>query len=340
MNYTSVSPLQHGVELLNNIKKMINEDQSISLRSDFIEYMNTIMENLEIMIQRDKNPDAEIILNKFIDSLYKVRFATIYPPNNPTILNFVSIKYLKGLEELYLDQIPPSSIYEIYCQRLNLKKLIIINSGVTNIGDSLLSTKCRKFRRSLTPLVFTESMVKSIPAKYSWMNLTNLILSNCGLVRIDEGLHFFPQLKYLNLSHNQISNITHLYDCICLENINLGYNRIRVLSNLERCIGRIKILNLSHNEIESLDGLDKIYSLEKINLSHNNINDIHEVQHISKLPNLESIYLFHNPISEKKHYRLRVYREFLHVGALMSGNRAFPSIDHRPITRKELKKLR
>jgi Leucine-rich repeat (LRR) protein len=179
-----------------------------------------------------------------------------------------------------------------------------------------------------------------IPYEYCWNYILSLTLSNCGLVKIDDSLHYFPNLIDLDVSHNFISHIVHLQDCIALENINLSHNRIRILSNLERTIGSIKNLNLSYNEIESLDGIEKIYSLERINLSNNFMNDINEIQYLSRLPCLIAMVLGNNPIAEFKHYRLRVFRELIKVGSLMSGNRPFPELDRQGISKKELKKLR
>lgn len=153
-------------------------------------------------------------------------------------------------------------------------------------------------------------------------------------------MHFFPNIKYLDLSRNSIQHIIHLQDCISLKYINLSHNRIRVLSNLERVLGSVTRLNVSHNEIESLDGIDKIYSLERINASHNMLDDFAEVQHVCRLPCLESLVLSDNPISDHVEYRLKVFMEFIQDGGVMMGNRSFPALDGRNLAPAENKKLR
>jgi hypothetical protein len=116
--------------------------------------------------------------------------------------------------------------------------------------------------------------------RYSWKYLQYLRLNNCGLVRIDPTLHLLPKLVTLDLSNNDIQHIVHLHDCHSLKTLNMSYNRVRVLSNLERVLGNVQDIDLSHNLITNMDGIQKIYSLLNLNLSYNLIDDISEVSKI------------------------------------------------------------
>ncbi len=242
------------------------------------------------------------------------------------------------IHELHADMCPPSTIRGLFTLRQQLHSLIIINSGITDLSK-ILSPVEKKYLKKLNPLILPGTRM-NLPEKYLWSNLTTLTLSNCGIAKIDQALHFFPAVKYLDLSHNSISHIIHLQDCISLKHINLSHNRIRVLSNLERVLGSVTRINVSHNEIESLDGIDKIYSLERFNAAHNVLDDFSEVQHLCRLPCLESLVLSDNPLADHVEYRLKVFHEFIQDGGVMMGNRSFPALDGKLLAPHEQKKLR
>jgi Leucine-rich repeat (LRR) protein len=275
-----------------------------------------------------------IIIHSGITNLAKI----LIPLTKPITKRWK--KYLKPLvcnEDL--------QAYEMIRQSFSAEKYGLNGNGTGTVGNisglNNIPFASPSNTVSKPPVSISSSFSFSpIPYEYCWNSILSLTLSNCGLVKIDDSLHYFPNLIDLDISHNFISHIVHLQDCIALENINLSHNRIRILSNLERTIGSIKNLNLSYNEIESLDGIEKIYSLERINLSNNFMNDLNEIQYLSRLPCLIAMILGNNPIAELKHYRLRVFRELIKVGSLMSGNRPFPELDRQGITKKELKKLR
>ena len=151
----------------------------------------------------------------------------------------------------------------------------------------------------------------TIPDSLVWSQLKVLKMSNCGLSRLDASFHLFPNLTNLDLSNNQISHIAHLHDCFSLRYLNLSRNKISVLSNLDRLLGNIISLNLSMNKIESLDGIDRIITLQNLNISNNQIQDMEEMDYLVKLPILETLDLFDNPIGALEQYRMAVYMSFV-----------------------------
>ena len=108
--------------------------------------------------------------------------------------------------------------------------------------------------------------------------------------------------------------------------LDISYNRVRVLSNLDRVLGNIITLNLSHNNIESLDGLGKLYSLEVLNVGFNRIDDACEAAHLCRLPCLDSVVLEGNPIAEHAAYRVHCYVQL--------SPRA-PQLDGAPCSQRE-----
>lgn len=350
-----VSHVKRGVELVTTLDTLLAEcsiatnqsDTSLAgrrikklhLRTDLAEYITRTLIGLEELAVEQQNAKAQHTSENIQQRLEQVTSLHIYSPPSSLDLHFFKISYYCALEELILEDCPPSLAIDLYLLRKCLFKIKIVQSGITCLADVLAPVK-RSIRQSLSPMILTDTTILSLPKKYYWRNVSSLTLSNCGLSRVDEALHFFPALTYLNLSHNAITHITHLQDCIALQTLDLSHNKIRVLSNLERVLGKLKVLILNSNEIESIDGIDKIYSLETLDIANNFLSDVNEIQHLCRLPCLEIIVLIGNPLCEKKHYRLRVYREFLKVGSIMSGNRQFPVVDGREIRKKELKKLR
>ncbi len=171
-----------------------------------------------------------------------------------------------SLRELYLNQCPPSTIDSLYSLRFQLTRLEIINSGIFELSSFLGPSK---WDRSLQcdPMLLPGEAVE-LPGAMKWQQLQCLRISNCGVDQLDKGMHLFPALEQLDLSYNDITHIVHLQDCKDLRVLNLSFNRVRVLSNLNRVITNIRRLNLSNNSIESLDGLSALEFLEKYDYFH------------------------------------------------------------------------
>ena len=68
-----------------------------------------------------------------------------------------------------------------------------------------------------------------------------------------------------------------LKECINLEILNLSYNDIKDLT-VFRSLPKLQILNLSNNLIRSLEGLEDLEDLQMLNLSGNYIHNINEFQ--------------------------------------------------------------
>jgi len=331
--------IRKGTELLNHLGEIVEIGGKLTIKTDLAETISQIVNALENLIKNSNNAQAGSILRDIKEKLFNINCLVVLPPQNLTILNRFSVDIYQSLHEFYLTQCPPSTIQNFSSLQTSLIKLTIVNSGITDLGEIFIPSAAEPMRKKLPPYI-KPSHSASISSKYCWNRLIYLSLSNCGLVSMDESFHFFPSLIELDISHNDIQTITHLQDCIALESINASHNRIVSLFHLERTIGHVKRMNLSHNDILSLEGLDKVYSLEDINIAHNKVEDFQQIQYLSRLPNLESILLINNPIAERRHYRLKVYREFVRVGAMMTGNRDFPELDKAPIARSELHKLR
>lgn len=101
--------------------------------------------------------------------------------------------------------------------------------------------------------------------------ITDLDLSYNNIVEIT-GLESLPKLKYLNLSYNQITNISSIVN----------------LKNL-------RILNLQNNKIKDLKGISALQNLFSLWVTINNVSDIEEIY---KLRNLKYLYVNGNHLEE------------------------------------------
>jgi Leucine-rich repeat (LRR) protein len=336
---SSTAIIRKGLELLNHLGEIVEIGGKLIIKTDLAEIISQTVSALENLIKNSNNAQAGTVLRDVKEKLTNISCLIVHPPTNPVILNRFSVDIYESLQELYLQQCPPSMITNFPALQVSLVNLVISNSGITDLGDIFVPAAAASLRKKLPPYIKPHQN-HQISSKYCWNRLVYLSLANCGLTIMDESFHFFPSLVELDISHNDLRSITHLQDCIALEYINASHNRIYSLHHLERTIGHVKRLNFAHNDITSLEGLDKIYSLEEINIMHNAVQDFQQVQYLARLPNLESILLANNPITERRHYRLKVYREFVRVGSMMTGNRDFPDLDKAPISKSELHKLR
>ena len=119
---------------------------------------------------------------------------------------------------------------------------------------------------------------------------------------------------------------------INLVSLNISYNNVCDLSPLSN-LNKLKILNLSHNKIEKLDNLFNMQSLQFINLENNEISSFLQISHLSSInhfPSLTNICFqsidkkYTNPICKDASYFKRIYDIF-------DNNKQIISIDHHRI---------
>jgi hypothetical protein len=326
--------------LLETLVNITDASGVLLVRADLIERITKVW--MEVLAAAKVATNS----NERFDQIFKIleekmkQIEQLHVFSLPTAdLKYFAVDIFPNIQVLKLDLCPPSTVKGIYTMRNVLKTLVVTNSGITNMSRTLAPFK-KRILRQLSPMIFPDT-VFNIPPRYLWSNLLTLKLSNCGISKIDESMHFFPSIEHLDLSHNTISHIIHLHDCIDLKYVNFSHNRIRVLSNLERVIGSVTMVNLSHNDVESLDGIERILSLEKLDVSFNRVNDFAEVQALCRLPNLEAVRLEGNPLATTQpglinaHYRMRVFSAFIANGSVMRGDRPFPVLDGLSMTVKE-----
>ncbi|SBS84103.1 leucine-rich repeat protein, putative [Plasmodium ovale] len=150
----------------------------------------------------------------------------------------------------------------------------------------------------------------------------NLICKDKNLGVIPKEMEKYVHLKYVNMSHNKITDIENLYKLNNIIFLDLSYNLIKKLGNLKsiylknclymnmsynliKIVEDIKLKNimeidLSNNEIDNLN----IYcsnTVKKLILSNNNIKNIH-FKNI--LTNLEFLDISSNPVENLQFYEI------------------------------------
>jgi internalin A len=112
--------------------------------------------------------------------------------------------------------------------------------------------------------------------------------------RIILALKKLENLIALDLSSNQISDISQLKELTGLKILYLSYNQISDISKLKE-LKRLAVLDLSYNQIDDISALKELTSLKTLYLSYNQIKDITP---LNKLKNLNELYLKDNQISD------------------------------------------
>merc|ERR1712050_465081 len=104
------------------------------------------------------------------------------------------------------------------------------------------------------------------------------------------------------MSHNKISKIAHLENCISLRELNLVNNEVTSLLNINTVLGNIAVLILTGNRISDPSPLSRLYGLRILDLSYNIISDFCHFSDFHKLPELDQLWLKRNPIAQNSNY--------------------------------------
>lgn len=108
-------------------------------------------------------------------------------------------------------------------------------------------------------------------------------------------------LKILGIQTNDIKKIENLEECEDLEELYMQQNFITKIEGLDNN-KKLRVLDLAYNKVEAIDGLDNNKELTDLWINQNRISDWSSVEYLKNLPNLDTIYLIHNPVSEDKKY--------------------------------------
>lgn len=108
------------------------------------------------------------------------------------------------------------------------------------------------------------------------------------------GLGVFPTLRGLELSHNELADLSTLPAMPGLERLMLGQNKVTSIAGIERA-PKLTALDLTSNRITDVSALAKLPRLQTLWLSNNQITDVRVLAH---LPNLKELGVGMNPVAD------------------------------------------
>lgn len=119
--------------------------------------------------------------------------------------------------------------------------------------------------------------------------LTNLRVLNLSYNEISEVVRLgsLPSLQELMLHKNNIDNIEKLIgmDLPALEKLNLAYNKLKEIDSLGKLTNLI-VLELQHNVLEKLVGVENLKKLEELKLEFNKLKDLPFLEQLEKLKSI------------------------------------------------------
>lgn len=100
------------------------------------------------------------------------------------------------------------------------------------------------------------------------------------------GLEYCVNMNYLNISYNELTNISPIARMKNLETLHMTYNNLSNLNSL-RGLTKLRILNASINNLTDISSLEYLTTIEDLDLSSNkNIADFTPIAHLTKMVSL------------------------------------------------------
>uniref|UniRef100_A0A166BTS3 Serine/threonine-protein kinase 11-interacting protein n=1 Tax=Daucus carota subsp. sativus TaxID=79200 RepID=A0A166BTS3_DAUCS len=231
-------------------------------------------------------------LRRILRLLTSLKVVSVLPPNirDPTRLSLLPFERLKVLELRGCD-LTTSAARGLLELRHTLEKFVCHNST-----DALRH-------------VFA-SRIAEIKDSPQWNRLNSVSCACNGLLLMDESLQLLPVVETLDLSRNKFTRVDNLRKCINLKHLDLGFNHLRTIASLNELSCRVVKLVLRNNALTTLRGIENLLSLEGLDLSYNILSNFSELEILSGLTHLKSLWLEGNPLCCARWYRAQVFSFF------------------------------
>jgi internalin A len=106
-----------------------------------------------------------------------------------------------------------------------------------------------------------------------WKDGMDLDLNDLGLTEIPKEISSLTNLEFLNLSYNNIKDVTPIASLINLKGLYLHNNKIMYFSQLAS-LTKLKWLNLESNKIADVTPILSFVNLKNLYLTNNKIIDV------------------------------------------------------------------
>eukprot|EP00358_Blepharisma_japonicum_P002769 CAMPEP_0202955136 /NCGR_PEP_ID=MMETSP1395-20130829/51504_1 /ASSEMBLY_ACC=CAM_ASM_000871 /TAXON_ID=5961 /ORGANISM="Blepharisma japonicum, Strain Stock R1072" /LENGTH=526 /DNA_ID=CAMNT_0049671351 /DNA_START=1390 /DNA_END=2967 /DNA_ORIENTATION=- len=258
------------------------------------------------------------------------------------------LKKLKVLDGIGIEQAEQSYARDEFGGRLSED---LLESRLAGLRKSeirsldLSSAKLRAFDDMFTGDIFpllveinlSDNQIQTLRCFGLMPNLIKLQLSKNKLESLHsidgKGLQGLPNLETLDVSFNQLQNLSGLQNCklpnlkvlICAHNRIESIEYLDNLANLREldlCANNIKqidptsfpsalslrYLRLDENKIRVISNLNGLVKLQCLQLISNRVSDYIELEKLRDLPTLMELALSNNPITRKLPYRISVIK--------------------------------
>ncbi|MBF4695180.1 leucine-rich repeat domain-containing protein [Fusibacter ferrireducens] len=197
---------------------------------------------------------------------------------------FDSIEALSGLTELKRLAIDGNLLTGSLEPLKTLKNLELLNISYTNVKDitPILELKALKYLYFQGPTNADVSIIRKMS------QLEDVYLDHTNLKGGYDFLGQMTNLRHLNLSQNNLSEIKFVASLPLLEGLDVKENQITDISPIleaearkEVDASRMKFLKLDHNQIQDIKGLSALKELKRLTLASNWITSYNEAYIIS-----------------------------------------------------------
>lgn len=121
---------------------------------------------------------------------------------------------------------------------------------------------------------------KQAKSKYNFYDAVKI--RHYGHTNIEYPSYYLEDFDEFELSESDIDDLDGIQFCIHAKSIDLSGNQIYDISPLLNLVG-VEELNLSGNTIESIDGLDNLVNLKRLYLADNPVSEISVLYNMAKL---------------------------------------------------------
>lgn len=219
------------------------------------EFLQCILEDeneINFLREIEKRNDITFYLEKDLSGEY----------NNFTVRD----RHVVGL---CIDSLKVESVLPSFSYIESLEELILINSGILHLPDSICKLNF------LLKLNLLGNNLKTLPYCIGYLkNLEELDLENNQIDELPQSFENLKSLKELYLGHNEFTEVPkELNKLTNLEKLRLNSNQIHSVSNLGN-LNFLKFLDLSRNMIKELpESILKLQNLKRIVLRKNLIEE-------------------------------------------------------------------
>lgn len=182
------------------------------------------------------------------------------------------IENVKGLE----------TFYNLKKLRLGSNNLYSDNSksDINMISNLKELQELRLSNNHLTDGNIIESLLNLVDLNLSGNEISNLEFMTKWLENImqieeditEENFEEFCLLKILNISNNQIRDLTPIGEIKTITELNASWNQISKIETIKK-LTNLQNIDLSHNRIQDISIMNKFSKLTKLNLAENKVKD-------------------------------------------------------------------